>query len=118
MSERKSPLSSNVAALPESFLASVVVAPTSLQAAVIGVEMNKLPVRALLGTGSTESYIHEELLKEWKLKSQGELSRISLASAGSSSQVRGCVLVPEAVRNSLFTQSPAHAKNGSAFMFD
>jgi len=72
-------LSSSVAALPESFLASVVGAPISLQAAVIDVEVNKLPVRALLDTGATESYIHEELVKELKLKSQGELSRISLA---------------------------------------
>jgi len=35
-----------------------------------------------------------QLFKEMKLKSQGELSRISLASLGSSAQVRGFVLVP------------------------
>jgi len=54
MSKEKS-LSSNVAALPESFLASVVGAPTSLQAAVIDVELDKLPARALVDTGVTES---------------------------------------------------------------
>ena len=43
-----------VAALPESFLASVVGAPPSLQAAVIVVEVDKLPARALLDTGATE----------------------------------------------------------------
>ena len=42
------PLSSRVAALPESFLASVLGAPPSLQAAVIDVEVDKLPARALL----------------------------------------------------------------------
>ena len=78
------PLSSRVAALPESFLASVVGAPRSLQAAVIDVEVYKLPARALLDTGATESSIHEELVKKLKLKSQGELSRISLASVGTS----------------------------------
>ena len=87
-------LSPRVAALLESFLASVVGAPPSLQAAVIDVEVDKLPARALLDTGATESYIHEELVKELKLKSQGELSRISLASVGTSAQVRGFVLVP------------------------
>ena len=92
MSKEKT-LSSNVAALPESFLASVVGAPTSLQAAVINVQVDKLPARALLDTGATESYIHEQLLKELKPKSQGELSRISLASVGSSVQVHGFVLV-------------------------
>ena len=66
------PLSSRAAALPESFLASVVGAPPSLQAAVIDVEMDKLPARALLDTGATESYIHEESVKKLKLKSQGE----------------------------------------------
>ena len=76
-------LSSRVAVLPESFLASVVGAPPSLQA-VIHVDVDKLPARALLGTGATESCIHEELVKELKLKSQGELSRISLASVGTS----------------------------------
>ena len=92
MSKEKT-LSSNVAALPESFLALVVGAPTGLQAAVIDVEVDKLPARALLDTDATESYIHEELVKELKLKSQGELSRISLASVGSSVQVRGFVPV-------------------------
>ena len=77
-------LSPRVAALPESFLASVVGAPPSLQTAVNDVEVDKLPARALLDTGATESYIHEELVKELKLKSQGELSRISLASVGTS----------------------------------
>ena len=75
-------------------LASVVGAPPSLQAAVIDVEVDKLPARALLDTGATESYIHKELVKKLKLKSQGELSRISLASVGTSAQVRGFVLVP------------------------
>ena len=90
------PLSSRAAALPENFLASVVGAPPSLQAAVIDVEVDKLPARALLDTGATESYIHEELVKKLKLKlkSQVELSRISLASVGTSAQVRGFVLVP------------------------
>ena len=83
------PLSSRVAALPESFLASVVGAPPSLQAAVIDVEVDKLPARALLDTGATESYIHEELVK-LKLKSQGELSRISLASVGTSARFCSC----------------------------
>ena len=73
--------------------ARVVGAPPSLQAAVIDVEVDKLPARALLGTGATESYIHEELVKKLKLKSQGELSRISLTSVGTSAQVRGFVLV-------------------------
>ena len=54
-----------------SFLASAVGAPPSLQAAVIDVEVDKLPARALLDTGATESYIHEELVKKLKLKSQG-----------------------------------------------
>ena len=54
MSKEKS-LSSNVAALPESILASVVGAPTSLQAAVIDLELDKLPARALVDTGATES---------------------------------------------------------------
>jgi len=40
-----------------------------------------------------KSYIHEELIKELKLKFQGELSRISLASVGTSAQVCGFVLV-------------------------
>ena len=87
-------LSSSVAALPESFLASVVGAPPSWQAAVIDVEVDKLPARALLDTGATESYIHEELAKKLKLKSLGELSRISLAPVGTSAQVRGFDLVP------------------------
>ena len=86
-------LSPRVAALPESFLASVVGAPPGLQAAVIDVEVGKLPASALLDTGATESYIHEELVKELKLKPQGELSRISLASVGTSAQVRVFVLV-------------------------
>ena len=77
-----------------SFLASAVGAPPSLQAAVIDVEVDKLPARALLDTGATESYIHEELVKKLKLKSQGELSRTSLASVGTSAQVRGFILVP------------------------
>ena len=51
-------------------------------------------IGCLLDTGTTESYIHEELVKKLKLKSQGELSRISLASVGTSAQVRGFVLVP------------------------
>ena len=38
--------------------------------------------------------LYEELVKKLKLKSQGELSRISLASVGPSAQVRGLVLVP------------------------
>jgi len=88
------PLLSRVAALPESFLASVVGAPPSLQAAVIDVEVDKFLARALLDTGANESYIHEELVKKLKLKSQGELSRISLASVGTSAQVHGFVLVP------------------------
>jgi len=58
------------------------------------VEVDKLPARALLHTGTTESYIHEELVKKLKLESQGELSRISLASAGTSAQLRGFVLAP------------------------
>ena len=58
---------SNVAALPESFLALVVGAPTGLQAAVIDVEVDKLPASALLDTDATESYIHEELVKKLKL---------------------------------------------------
>jgi len=87
-------LSSRVAALIESFLASVVGAPPSLQAAVIDVEVDKFPARALLDTGVTKSYIHEELVKKLKLKSQGELSRMVLASVGTSAQVRGFVLVP------------------------
>jgi len=91
MSKEKS-LSSNVAVLPESSLASVVGA--SFQSAVIVVEVDKLPARALLDTGATERYVHEELVKELKLKSQGELSRISLPSIGSSAQERGFVLVP------------------------
>jgi len=91
---KENSLSGNVAALPESLLASVVGAPTSLQAAVIDVEVDKLTVRALFDTDATESYIHEELVKELKLKSQGELSRISLAYVGSAAQVRGFVLVP------------------------
>ena len=86
------PLSSRAAALPESFLASVVGAPLSLQAAVLDVEVDKLPARALLVSGATESYIHEDLVKKLKLKSQGELSPISLASVGTSAQVRGFVL--------------------------
>ena len=65
-----------------------------MQAAVIDVEVDKLPARALLDTSATESYIHKELVKELKLKSQGELSRISLASVGTSALVRGFVLVP------------------------
>ena len=88
------PLSSRVAAFPESFLASAVGALPSLQAAVIDVEVDKLPAHALLDTGTTKSYIHEELVKKLKLKSEGELSRISLASVGTSAQVRGFVLVP------------------------
>ena len=72
------PLSSRVAALPESFLASVVGAPPSLQAAVIDVEVHKLPARALLDTGATESYIHEELVKKLKLKFQSELYHLRL----------------------------------------
>ena len=87
------PLSPRVAALPERFLASVVGAPPSLQAAVIDVEVDKSPARALLDTGATESYIHEELVKKLKLKPQGELSRISLAYVGTSAQVRVFVLV-------------------------
>jgi len=55
------------------------------------VKVDKLPAHALLDTGATESYIHEELVKKLKLKSQGELS---LASVGTSAQVRGFVLVP------------------------
>ena len=70
-------LCQRVAALPESFLASVVGAPPSLQAAVIDVEVDKLPARALLDSGATESYIHEELVK--KLKSQGELKALILS---------------------------------------
>jgi len=66
------PLSSRVAALPESFLASVVGAPPSLQAAVIDVEVDKLPARALLGTGATESYINEELVSQ---ETEAEVSR-------------------------------------------
>ena len=62
-----------------------------MQAAVIDVEVDKFAARALLDTGATESYIDEELVK--KLKSQGELSHISLASVGTSAQVRGFVLV-------------------------
>ena len=50
------PLSFRVAALPESFLASVVGAPPSLQAAVIDVEVDKFPAHALLDTGVTERY--------------------------------------------------------------
>ena len=50
----------------------------------IDVEVDKFPARALLDTGATESYIHEELVNKLKLKSQGELSRISLASVGTS----------------------------------
>ena len=84
------PLSSRVAALPESFLASIVGAPPSLQAGVIDVEVDKFPARAC----ATESYIHKELVKKLKLKSQGELSRISLASVGTSAPVHGFVLVP------------------------
>ena len=62
------PLSSRVAALPESFLALVGGAPPCLQAAVIDVEVDKLPARrALLDTGATESYMHEELVKKLKL---------------------------------------------------
>ena len=64
-----------------------------MQAAVIDVEVDKLLARALLDTGATESYIHEELVKKLKLKPQGELSRISLASVGTSAQVLGFVLV-------------------------
>jgi len=89
MSKNKT-LLPRVAALPESFFASVVGAPPSFQAAVIDVEVDKFPARALLDTGATESYIREELVK---LESQCELSRISLASAGASAQVRGFVLV-------------------------
>jgi len=61
------PLSSRVAALPESCLASVVGDPPSLHAAIIDVEVDKLPARELLDTGATESYIHEELVKKLKL---------------------------------------------------
>ena len=86
MPKERSLCKSRVAALPESFLASVVGAPTSLQAAAIDVEVDKLPARALLDAGATESYIHEELVKKLKHKSQGELSRISLASVGTSAQ--------------------------------
>ena len=92
--KRKVICKSRVAALPESFLASVVGAPPNLQAAVIDVEVDKLPARALLDTGETESFIHEELVQKLKLESSGELSRISLASVGTSAQVRGFVLVP------------------------
>ena len=38
--------------------------------------------------------IYEELVKKLKLESQGELSRISLASVGTSARVHGFVLVP------------------------
>ena len=76
-----------------SLKAFLVGAPPSLQAAVTDVEVDKLPARALLDTGTTESYIHEDLVKNLKLKFQGELSRISLASVGTSAQVRGFVLV-------------------------
>ena len=61
-------LSSRAAALPENFLASVVGAPPSFQAAVIDVEVDKFPACALLDTGATESYIHEELVKKLKSK--------------------------------------------------
>jgi len=77
MSKNKS-LSSRVAALPESFLALVVGTPPSLQAAVIDVEVDKLPARALLDWRDRKLH-YEELVKKLKLNSQCELSCISLA---------------------------------------
>ena len=86
----KSPTIS-AALLPEHYIASVVGSPACLQSAVVGIEIQGLPARALLDTGASDSYVDSEVAKKLGLECKGQSSSIALASTASSAKVRGVV---------------------------
>jgi len=69
----------------------VVGAPACLQSAVVDIEMQGLPARALLDTEASDSYVDSEVAKKLGLECKGQSSSIALASTASSAKVRGVV---------------------------
>jgi len=81
----------SAALLPEHYIASVVVALACLQSAVVDIEIQGVPVRALLDTGASDSYVDSEVAKRLGSECKGQSSSIALASTGSSAKVRRVV---------------------------
>ena len=55
-------------------------APSCLSPTIIPVELNGLPVKSLLDTGASESFVNETVVRSAKLEVQGRPSRVSMAS--------------------------------------
>jgi len=60
----------SAALLPEHYIASVVGAPACLQSAVVDIEIQGLPARALLDTGASDSYVDSEVANKTWLRMQ------------------------------------------------
>ena len=68
-------------------------APASLSKAIINTTVNGLPCKALIDTGSSESYIAENKVKTLKLPIHSSKKTISMASVDLSSTTKGHCLV-------------------------
>ena len=66
-------------------------APSCLSPTVLPAKLNGLPVKSLLDTGASESFVNEEIAKNAKLVLQGRPSRVSMASNNLSAPVIGKV---------------------------
>ena len=66
-------------------------APSCVSPTVLPAKLNGLPVKSLLDTGASESFVNEEIAKNAKLVLQGRPSRVSMASDNLSAPVIGKV---------------------------
>ena len=66
-------------------------APSCLSPTIIPAELNGLPVKSLLDTGASESFVNDAVVRSAKLEVQGRPSRVSMASDKLTARVVGKV---------------------------
>ena len=85
------------------FMTFVAAAPNSLSNAVIPITINKALAKALVDTGSSESYISPELVSKLGIKQLRSVKEISMASTNYSIKTKGHVFINFDYNNCTYT---------------
>ena len=75
---------------------------SSLSSVTVTVKVNKQHAKALLDTGSTESFISEEVVKKRRLKIMSGITKISMATGDLVKETKGYVLVDLEFKGNLY----------------
>ena len=79
-------------------------ATTALSKSIVSITVNGVPAKALIDTGSTDSFIHHDLVTKLRLRIASSTCRVTMATTRCSADVRGCCIAEVVLNGQIYKE--------------